>query len=74
MNLDENKEAPGFKSKYMPKLTEELIEFENFILNLVKLVKYRKINDSFQNKLTNDLKMICKTKSIIVPACKTKSN
>ena len=41
------------------------------MFNLIKQVKFRKVNDSFQNKLANDLKMINKTKSIIVPADKT---
>ena len=70
-NIFEKKETYGFKSKFMPKLTDELKEFENEMFNLVKQVKFRKINDTFQNKLTNDLKMINKTKNIIVPADKT---
>ena len=70
-NIIEKKETYGFKSKFMPKLTDELKEFENEMFNLVKQVKFRKINDTFQNKLTNDLKMINKTKNIIVPADKT---
>ena len=41
------------------------------MFNLVKKVKFRKVNDTFQNKLTNDFKMINKTKKIIVPAGKT---
>ena len=32
----ENKETYGFKSKFMPKLTDELRELENEMFNLVK--------------------------------------
>ena len=70
-NTIENKETYGFKSKFMPKLIDELKEFENEMFNLVKQVKFRKINDIFQSKLANDLKIINKTKNIIVPADKT---
>ena len=61
----------GFKSKFVPKLTEELREFENEMFNLIKQVKFRKINNIFQDKPGNDLKIINKTKTIIVPADKT---
>ena len=55
----------------MSKLAEELRDFENEMFNLVEQIKFRKLNDNFQNKLTNDLKIIRKTKNIIVPADKT---
>ena len=49
-NSIENKETYGFKSKSMPKLIDELREFENEMFNLVKQVKLRKVNDNFQSK------------------------
>ena len=55
----------------MPKLINELREFENQMFNLVKQVKFWKINDNFQSKLTNDFKIINKIKNIIVHADKT---
>ena len=66
MNLIENKETYAFKFKFMQKKTEVLRKFENEMFNLIKQVKFRKINNSFQDKLANDLKIARKTKSIIV--------
>ena len=70
-NLIENKEEYGFKFKFMPKLKNETRGFENKMFDVVKQVKFRKLNENFQNKLSNDLKMINQTKNIIVPEDKT---
>ena len=55
----------------MPKLKNEIRGFENKMFDVVKQVKFRKLNENFQNKLSNDLKMINQTKNIIVPEDKT---
>ena len=73
-NPDENSEQIetfGFKSKFLPKLEEELKTFENDMFNLVKQVRFRKVNNKFQKMIKNDVKMIRNSKKIIVAADKT---
>ena len=61
----------GFKSRWLPKLNNDLKKFEEEMFELVKIIKFRKIKDKFQEQLRNDLKEINKSKHVIVKADKT---
>ena len=72
--LDESNEQIetfGFKAKFLPKQEEELKIFENDMFNLVKQVRFRKVNNKFQELIKKDVKMIRNSKKIIVAADKT---
>ena len=60
--IENFKETYGFKSRFAPKLSNKMKEFENDMLNLAKNLKYRRINDEFQKKRGRQKKRI-KTKS-----------
>ena len=61
----------GFKSRWLPKLNNDLKKFEEEMFELVKIIKFRKIKDKFQDQLKNDLKEINKSKHVLVKADKT---
>ena len=64
-------ESYGLKSETCPKQQEELIPFENDLIQLVKEIKFRRVNNNFQKKLAEDLKTISSSKKTVTPADKT---
>ncbi len=61
----------GFKTKNTPPQCIELEKFEEDLLNLVKTIKFKKINDEFQTKLKTDISQIKSNPNILVFADKT---
>ena len=50
-NIEENTEWYGLKSPYSPRQVKELIPFENGLVELIRHIKFRKIRNTFQEKL-----------------------
>ena len=70
----EQKKTYGFKSnKSIPPFPEmtQLKPFEDDLLELISNVKFKPVNDQFQNKLKADCKIIKDTKEIIASSDKT---
>lgn len=61
----------GFKSLATPPKNQLLYEFENDIYNMVKNVEFKKVNNSFQEKIMSDIKSIKKSEKVFVHADKT---
>ena len=61
----------GFKSLTTPPYNEELNAFEQDMHDLISSIKFRDINDSFQNKLSDEVKRINETNKVIINADKT---
>ena len=61
----------GFKSKFLPKQEEELKLFESDMFDIVRQLKFRRINNKFQEKIQKDVKTIRNSKQIYVAADKT---
>ena len=57
-NKEENTEWYGLKSSYSPRQVKELIPFENDLVELIRNIKFRKIRNTFQEKLKEDIKLI----------------
>ena len=53
--------------------SERLLSFENDLLNLVKNVLFRYIQNEFQDKLSSGLKAINSSNKMLTPADKTSS-
>ena len=70
-NKDENTERYGLKSLYCPKQVRELLVFENNLIALVKNIKFRKYNNSFQTKLNKDVKSLRNSNKTVTFADKT---
>ena len=46
----------GFKTRKCPPYVEELIDFENDMMYMVKNIESRNVNNDFQTKLLSDIK------------------
>ena len=46
----------GFKSRKRPPIIHELEHFENELLFMIKSIQFRKVNNSFQSQLNEDIK------------------
>ena len=46
----------GFKSRNRPPIVHELENFENELLFMIKNIQFRKVNNSFQSQLNEDIK------------------
>ena len=64
------KETYGFNSCKCPRIVDELSDFENELIFLVKNIEFRNINNSFQKNLNDDIKRINK---VLVKADKSRN-
>ena len=72
-NKKENTEWYGLKSLYSPRQVKELIPFENDLVELIRNIKFRKIRNTFQEKLKEDIKLIKDSHKRMTFAGKTSS-
>ena len=56
-----------------PPAVEELSNFENDLLLMIKNIEFRKINNSFQEKLSNDIKQIKNSDKVFISADKSRN-
>ena len=57
--IDSNRnknETYGFKSLNYPPAVEEMTQFENDLLLLIKNLKFKKVHNDFQIRMGNDIK------------------
>ena len=75
-NDQDNKEATNnnnfaFKSRKCPPQNSKLDKFEADLLSMVHNIKFRNINNKFQNKLSEDISKIKKSTKAFIPTDKT---
>ena len=51
---------------------EELSNFQNYLLLMIKIIEFRKINKNFQEKLNNDIKDIKNSDKVSVSPDKSR--
>ena len=61
----------SLKSPYSPRQVKEVIPFENVIVELIRNIKFRKIRNTSQEKLKEDIKLIKKSNKTMTFADKT---
>ena len=61
----------GLKSLNWPPNIKDMTNFENDLINLPKTIKFHVTNSSFQQQLTEDIKIIKNTKATLTFADKT---
>ena len=64
-------ETYGLKSDNCPAQVKELVPFENDLIQLVKNIKFRKIKNDFQKKLSKDIRDFKSSNKTLTPADKT---
>ena len=62
-----------FKSRNCPPIVQEVENFENELMFIIKNIQFRKVNNSFQNQLNEDIKQIKRDSKIFVPADKSRN-
>lgn len=68
-----NKNSYGFKSRKCPPVVEETVGFENDLMDMIKNVEFRNINNNFQTKLSEDMEKVKNCPQIIVSADKSRN-
>ena len=63
----------GFKSKRTPPQIQEMINFENDMLDMVNNIQFRRVNDEFQQKLKHDIAKMNSSGKVFVQADKTRN-
>ena len=46
----------GFKTRKCPPCVDELVDFKNNMMKMIKNIEFRKLKCTFQNKLMSDIK------------------
>ena len=70
-NSTKKKETYGFKSLKSPPFIQELKPFEDDMYSLIKNIKFRPVNDVFQQTLKNDIRKIRNSDYIFISADKS---
>ena len=70
-NSNKNK-TYGFKSLKCPPAVEEMTQFENDLLLLIKKLEFEKVHSGFQTRLRDDIKEIKASNKIFVSANKSR--
>ena len=66
------KDTYGFKSRNSPPRINELIPFEDGMLNLIQNIEFKDVKCNFQNEMNSDIKnKIKKPDRLLIPADKT---
>ena len=53
---DNSSERYGLKTLKCPKQVKELVPFENDLIDMLKVINFRKVKNQFLTKLKNDIK------------------
>ena len=65
------KETFGFRSRKCPPVVDELTNFESDLMLMIKNIEFRNTNNTFQEKLRNDIKEFCQENKVFVSADKS---
>ena len=55
-------ERYGLKTLKCPKQVKELVPFENDLIDMLKVIKFRKVKNQFLRKLKNEIKTVKQSK------------
>ena len=67
------KDNYGFKTGKCPSSAQELVLFGNDMMDMIKNLEFKRVNNEFQPNLTNDIRQIRKRNNLFVPADKSRN-
>ena len=67
------KENHGFKTRKCPPCVDELVDFKNDMMKMMKNIEFRNIKCTFQTKLMSDIKKINESNKLLIPADKSRN-
>ena len=68
-----NKETFGFCSTKCPPAVEELTNFDNDLMLMIKNIQFRHINSTFQEQLKKDIQEIWQSNQLFLSADKSRN-
>ena len=68
---DNSSERYGLKTLKCPKQMKDLVPFENDLIDMLKVIKFRKVKNQFLTKLKKDIKTVKQSKKTLTFADKT---
>ena len=68
---DNSSERYGLKTLKCPKQEKELVPFENDLIDMLKVIKFRKVKNQFFTELKNDINTVKQSKKTLTFADKT---
>ena len=60
-----------FKTAKCPSSVKELVPFENDMMDMIKNLEFKRVNNEFQSNLRNDIRLIRESNSLFVTADKS---
>ena len=70
---DSDKDNYGFKTAKSPPSVRDLVPFENDMMDIIKSLEFKRVNNEFQSNLRNDIRQICKNNNLFVLADKSRN-
>ena len=68
---DDSNERYSLKTLKCPKQVKDLVPFENDLIDMLKVIKFRKVKNQFLTKLKSDIKTVNQSKKTLTFADKT---
>ena len=68
-----DKDNYGFKTVKCPSSVKELASFENDMMDMIKNLEFKSVNNKFQSKLTSDIRKIRESNILFVSADKSRN-
>ena len=68
-----DKDNHGFKTAKCPSSVNELVPFINDMTDMIKNLKFKRVNNEFQSNLRNDTRQIRKINNLFVTADKSRN-
>ena len=68
-----HKDNYGFKTAICPCSIKELVPFENDMMDMIKNLEFKRVNNEFQSNLRNDIRQIHQSNNLFVSADKSRN-
>ena len=68
-----DKDNHGFKTAKCPSSVNELVPFINDMTDMIKNLKFKRVNNEFQSNLRNDTRQIRKINNLFITADKSRN-
>ena len=68
-----DKDNYGFKTVKCPSSVEELVPFENDMMDMIKDLEFKRVKNEFQSKLRNDIRQILRSNNLFISADKSRN-
>ena len=61
-----DKDNYGFKTVKCPSSVKELVPFENDMMDMIKNLEFKRVNNEFQSNLRNDIRQIRRSNNLFI--------